>query len=590
MAILSCDHQRLTSSPPRVLNPAGSDASADLNASADVNAGRNFQRWPILLGIALLVFVARLALATHFDLFADETLYAWQSSVMPGSFCPHPPGVLLMVKAGMALLGKTEPGVRLFPMLLSTLMLVPLWLLARDIGEATESGSGKRIAFWTCLAALAAPIYFALGVVTTPDGSQLFFWIWALFFAWHALDTGHVKWWLLCGIAVGLGLFVKYILVLFIPALFLCLMLVPQWRAHLKTPGPWLCMLAALALFVPPFLNHEYSHGWITVAYHLQSRQTRQLPALADIGVYQGIHAAYYSPLLYMAALAGFIWAGREGWKRRDGNLLFLFCFAAVPYVFFALIAAVTERGLSREQWDAPAYATALLAAVLWAHSRQKVSQENLRPGESDDERKRRTRHAGSIQRWGIAALGLGFMMSLMVMTEGVNGAISKTIGSKPLLTSLIGARQMAHAIDAQVEAGTVRPDFLVGNNFSTALSYAFYGRDLPYFTIGGKYNAKYGLVQVLRPIEIGPGFIKEHRGQSALLVVEEHIRPRKAALRRIGTLRELKPHFRSVRSGEPIDVHLFGHRVKRYGTFLCSGLMSTPQSWILSETKLDHK
>jgi hypothetical protein len=561
---------------------------------------KNLQRWPTLLGIVVLVFVARLTLATRFDLFADETLYAWQSSVMPGSFCPHPPGVLLMVKAGMALLGKTELGVRLFPMLLTTLMLIPLWLLAREVGNATETGSGERIAFWTCLAALAAPIYFALGVVTTPDGSQLFFWMWALLFAWHALHTGRLRWWLLCGTTVGLGLFIKYILVLFIPALFLCLMLVPQWRAHLKTPGPWLCTLTAFVLFVPPFLRHEYSHDWITVAYHLQNRQTRQLPTLANIGVYQGIHAAYYSPLLYMAAIAGFVWVAREGWKRRDANLLFLFCFAAVPYAFFALIAAVTKRGLSREQWDAPAYATALLAAVLWAHSlwarglwahsREKRSQENLWRDESENGRPPRTHHSNPIQRWGIVTLGLGFMMSLLVVIEGVSGAVSGAVGSRPLLASLIGARQMAHAIDAQVEAGAFRPNFLVGNNFSTALSYAFYGHHLPYFTIGDKYNAKYGLVQVLRPVGIGPDFIKQHRGESALLVVEEHIRPRKAALRRAKTLQELKPHFRSVRSGEPIEVRLFGHLVKRYGTFLCSGLTSTPQRWILSENNREHQ
>lgn len=585
-----------------------------------------------LAAIVTLVFVARLALAVRFNLFPDETLYAWQSETMPGSFCPHPPGVLLMVRLGIALLGKTELGVRIFPLLLNTLSVVPMWLLAREVGAAQNAAVAQNVgtskergaaqgndlqngdsrnkeraettAFWSVLAMLAAPLYFAFGAITTPDGGQLFFWLCGLLLAWRALNTNQMRWWIAVGAAIGVGLFVKYILILFFPALFLCLLLTPQWRRRLLSPGPYVAVIVALLLFLPPFLRFEYSNDWMTVHYHLGQRQNKQAVNLLDVAVYQGIHAAYLSPLLYIGAIWGAMWALRRGLKGDKGQsnevkgdcvkgdsakcdsvkegraaLVFLFCFAAVPYLFFALIASFTRRDLSREQWDAPSYLTALVAGVLMVqHKVQQVRSLRWR-------------------KWGMAAICLGFAMSMCMVIEATGNLFSRILNKPPFLSNLVYTREMAVQVDKRVRDERVRdervrsasfkPDVLVGGTFTTTLAYAFYGREVRrYYTIGQKFNARYGLVGVLRSIEIEPDFAQREGGRNVLLIIERPGDPVKARLWRQQQMRDLRAAFTSVQEEAPLEIRYRNRFVTRFYLWQCRGLKKIPAGWLVDLSK----
>ena len=575
----------------------------------------------------VLVFVARLAMAVQLNLFPDETLYAWQSETMPGSFSPHPPGVLLMVRTGIALLGKTELGVRIFPLLLSTLCVVPMWLLAREIGlsqhaSAPQSVSDSRnsdsrnvkhsrdeeraqtTAFWSVLALLAAPIYFAFGAITTPDGGQLFFWLCGLLFVWRALNTNRMRWWVATGAIIGMGLFVKYILILFFPALFLCLLLTPQWRRKLFSPGPYVAIVVALLLFLPPFLAFEYSSGWMTVQYHLGDRQNKQAINLLEVAIYQGIHAAYLSPLLYIGAIWGAIWALRQGVKSdkvvrdavngdavnsdavngaevngdevKEGRaaLIFLFCFAAVPYLFFALIASVTKRDLSREQWDAPSYLSALVAGVLMVQ--HKMMQHTMHGA-----------RGLRWQKWGVAAICLGFAMSLGTVLEATGNLWSRALSKPPFLSKLLYSREMAHQIDERVRSASPKPDYVVGGNFTTTLAYAFYGREVRrFYTVGHNFNARYGLVDVLRSIEIDSDFARREQGRNALVVFERGGDPLELRRWRQQRTDNLRAAFTSVREEPPLEIRHQGRFVTRFYLWQCRGLEKIPAGWLLDLSK----
>ena len=561
--------------------------------------------------LAAVIFCAtfiRFFAAWKLELFPDETLYAWQSSTMPSSFCPHPPIVLMMCKAGITLWGHNEFGVRFFSVLFSTLMLWPLWIVAREIGDSVQnsngensnsgnsggaSSGGESVAFWTVLAAVAAPLYFTFGAITTPDGVQLLFWATALLSAWRALNTAQLKWWLATGVVLGIGLFAKYVLILFLPALLCCLLLAPQWRPQLKTAAPWLCIFFALIIFLPPFLRHEYLNDWITTHYHLSSRQTRQFPNGRDIGVYQLYHIAYYSPLLYALALVATIWALREGWKTRASGLVFVASFAVVPYIFFALIASVTARGLSREQWDAPAYLAAFIAFALWAQHADK--------GETLSEMFNKR------ARWQTAAVATGFAMSFLVLGESAFMMLSAPLGQIPFINGVYGAKPLSQAIDVRqsnaqfIKANNEKPDqnavfptgfradILVGDNFASTLSYAFYGSRLPFYTAGEKFNQKYGLVNVLNRIEImsnaSPSFAQLHQGQNILYIEGKDDRKykQKQQVRRI--LDSLRPHFRTVHFGRPIEIRRGRQYVRSFLSVECEGLTSTPEVWVSHPT-----
>ncbi len=309
----------------------------------------DFRKHRLALGsAAILLLVVRAAVAHGLALIPDEALYAWEAARAPFRFSPQPPGIALLVGAGMALLGKTELGVRLFSLLFSTATLVPAYLLARDL-------AGQRVAFWSTLALALLPAGFVFGSLATPDAPQLFLWTLALFLSWRALESGRLTHWMLTGLVVGIGLYIKYVLVFYFPSLLLCLLLTPRGRAHLRTAGPYLAVGVALLVFLPGFTAQQQATGWDALRYHLSERHTLALPSLRALSLYVLIHAGLLSPLLYLLSLAAIVWAGRQTIKATDHRAAFLFSFSAPMLAFFALVAAFTERQHLREHWDAPA-------------------------------------------------------------------------------------------------------------------------------------------------------------------------------------------------------------------------------------------
>lgn len=506
----------------------------------------------LLFAVGSALLLSRLAIALSFDLFPDEALYAWLAERAPFGFTPHPPGIPLLVRAGTFLLGKTELGVRVFPMLLTTLMLVPLYLLARDVG-------GRRVAFWSVIAAAAVPSYFAFGAVTTPDGAQLFFWTLALYFTFKALETSRLSWWILTGVAVGIGLYVKYIIVLYYPSLLLCLLLSPTWRERLRSRGPYLSVAVAFLVFAPVAMGHEYATHFTAARYHLSERQTLQPPSLKGIVTYQLLHAGYLSPLLYFGLLAAMVWAGVNGARKKDNRLLFLFCFSAVVFVFFLLIAAVTKRALNREHWDAPAYVAALIAAVVMTQT-------------ASLQRKGRRVYAG-------LALTLGIFMSTIYVLEGTTGLGSRLTGSHPRFTKLIGWRTMAEGVDQRMkgDARTSSDAFFLGETFPCALAYAFYGHQTKrVYMLDREHSAKYGLVGVLRSIDASRGLAHE-RGHDAIFVAEVNS-PSRGMLppELIARTRALRQAFASVEQVRSIPIMRHRREVKWFYVLRCTNLRTT--------------
>ncbi len=501
----------------------------------------------LLFAVGGVLLLSRLAIALHFDLFPDEALYAWLAERAPFGFTPHPPGIPLLIRAGTSLFGRTELGVRIFPMLLTTLMLIPLYLLAHDVG-------GGRVAFWSVIAAAAVPSYFAFGAVTTPDGTQLFFWTLALYFTFKALETSRLSWWALAGATVGVGLYVKYIIVLYYPSLLLCLLLSPTWRAHLRSRGPYLSIAVAFLVFAPVAIGHEYATHFTAVRYHLSERQTLQSPSLKGIATYQLLHAGYLSPLLYCGLLTAMVWAGVNGVRKKDNRLLFLFCFSVIMFTFFLLIAAVTKRVLNREHWDAPAYVAALVAAAMMQY---------------EGGHKGRRVYAG-------LALALGILMSTLYVLEGTTGGVSRLTGSHPRFTKLLGWRTMAEGVDRQMksDARTSSDAFFLGETFPCALAYAFYGHQIQrVYTLDREYSAKYGLVGVLRSIDASRGLAHE-RGRNAIFVAEVNS-PSRGMLppALIARTRELKRAFASVEQVRSIPVVRHRREVKWFYVLRCANL-----------------
>ena len=63
-----------------------------------------------------------------------------------------------------------------------------------------------RIGFWAIVAASVMPLFFVGASLMTIDTVYVFFWTWAAWAFWRAKEETRLRWWVLTGMLVGLGL------------------------------------------------------------------------------------------------------------------------------------------------------------------------------------------------------------------------------------------------------------------------------------------------------------------------------------------------------------------------------------------------
>lgn len=453
----------------------------------------------LLVAVAAVLAVMRLDAASTLNLFTDEILYAWTWTVAPLNFSPHPPGVPMLAASGMALLGRTDLGVRLGAWILGTLVAPLMFLLGRAVADS-------RAGFWAALQSLCVPLFFAFGVILTPDGPLLVLWLAGLIAAWHALESGRMRWWCALGVIVGAGLHTKYMMVFLPASLAVCMGVVPEWRRHWRAAGPWAALAIVVAIFVPVWAWTESHTGWQALRYHLSSRQEWRGPSIRDFLEYYGIHAVYYSPVLYGGTVAAGVWALVSGWRSRNRRLLFLGIFAGLIFVFFAVVGAFTKRELSREQWDAPAYAAALPAFVL-------MVRRGLAAG----------RHRRAWRTLAVGAPALGAVVMVGAYVEFHTDLVSRAMGRRPLLQSVTRLRPAVAQADAglaALPAGTA--PMLVANSFHSVLAHWFYGRtDARRYTLDHASHQQYGVTHLLERAGMTEGLMPVQPGGDAVFFAE---------------------------------------------------------------------
>jgi hypothetical protein len=105
---------------------------------------------------------------------------------------------------------------------------------------------------------------FGAGALLTPDVALQFFWLLVLHEAAIALTRDERRW-LSAGVATGLGILGKYIMVLIGPALLVGLM---AKKGSLRRPWPYAGALACL-LTITPHLAWNHKNDWVTWRFQL---------------------------------------------------------------------------------------------------------------------------------------------------------------------------------------------------------------------------------------------------------------------------------------------------------------------------------
>jgi hypothetical protein len=504
--------------------------------------------------------VVRVGIASGFSLFQDELLYSYLAFNNLHSFCPHPPGIPALLRFGTLLIGKNEVGVRLFSILLSTLTILPVWMLARDLG-------GSKTALRAVICFVALPFYLVIGSIMTPDASQLFFWSVSLFLAWRALQLSETRWWIALGIVLGLGLYIKYILILFVPALLIAIVAHRPWHRHLRRPGLYVCLIIAFLVFVPYAAWRDSQTNWDALNYHLRDRQKFVMPNLKEYAIYHGAHLLYYSPVLYVLMLYAAGWALWRGFTRRDGALLFLGVFAAAPYVFFAVIAFFTSRILSREQWDAPAYISAVIALVVMLQRTIAVAT----PGATI-----------KLLRWFRIGIATAVLILAVTVFEASTSQISRALHLTPMFSSTAGWKTLSRAIDddfAHLSRRGAKNPFLLGNSFEEIFAYDFYGKSKKrFYTLDSDRQDIYGVTEVLRAGKLLQENLVNERGNDAVFAMQQELKPTSSDMRKVRRRRgKMRLMFGHVDSTTTHTAYRGGKAIKSYLLMDCTNLIKLP-------------
>ena len=212
--------------------------------------------------LALIKLALQLYAAPHYGIFRDEMYYLACGQHLAWGYVDHPPLMPFIAWLVSHTLGTSLLAIRLLPALAGAALV---WLTG---SLARRMGGGAFAQALAALAVLMAPIYMLMDHWFTMNAFEPLLWMAMAWCVLRFIESGNPRWWLWIGILCGVGLEMKYTVVLFAAGLLLGLLLTPHRRVFLSK-WFWLGCLAAFLIFLPnlvwlvrhhfPFLEYEHN-------------------------------------------------------------------------------------------------------------------------------------------------------------------------------------------------------------------------------------------------------------------------------------------------------------------------------------------
>lgn len=391
--------------------------------------------------------------ATGFELYGDEAQYWFYGEELGFGYYSKPPLVPWIIAGTTAVCGQGEFCVRLASPLLHGLTAIVIYALGRDL-------FGARTGVWSAIVYATLPgVSYSSGIIST-DVPLLFFWALGLLalnriFAEPAglgnapaERSRRMRWAIVLGLSLGLGLLSKYAMAYFIlcTGLMLLLCRATRWFATSRE----IAVAAAVALLVmSPNLIWNAQNGWATL-FHVYENASVAGGILLHPGKaleFFGSQFLVFGPVLF-AVLLWRLWRWREAGPQGE-RLLLLF---SVPIIALITLQALASR--AHANWAAVAYVAASVLVVAWV----------MRAGP-------RRLVTGSV------ALHVAFAAVLYSVVTFGTGAFALVPGGERLLARVQGWR----AVAAEVRARAADQDLsaIVTGDRMLLAELLYYGRDL---------------------------------------------------------------------------------------------------------------
>lgn len=231
----------------------------------------------LVWGLAALFLVLHVAadLVAPYGFQRDEFLYFAMGDHLRLWRMDFPPFIAIAARAARLVAGDAMAGIRLVPNLAASALVVLAAALARRLG------GGRLAQGFAALAVVASVFFQRAGTLFQPTILDALWWTLG-FYALARLaraDPPAGRWWLLLGVAGGIGLLTKFS-ILFLGFGILVALLVTRHRRALTARWPWVTLLLALAIGSPSLVG-QVRLGWPVV------EQMRDLQAgqLAHVGI-----------------------------------------------------------------------------------------------------------------------------------------------------------------------------------------------------------------------------------------------------------------------------------------------------------------
>ncbi|HEX6104125.1 MAG TPA: glycosyltransferase family 39 protein [Gemmatimonadales bacterium] len=296
----------------------------------------------------------------------DEFLYLAMGRHLRLWSMDFPPGIALLAEAGRATLGDSLVAIRLAPALAGALLVVAAALFARELG------GGGRAQVLAALAVLASPLFLRSANLFQPVVFDQVTWSAALLALTRLSWRPDPRWWIALGLALGLGVLVKFSIAFVGLGIAAAILLTPL-RRSLLTPWPWSALALALAVGSPSLVG-QWTLGFPVVGQMADLREG-QLERVTAAAFFAGQLLWGPTTLLAAGGLAALLAAGRFrryralGWACAATLLVLLLLRGKAYYAgpiypaLFGAGAVPLER--TRLRWAVAAAVLAFGGAVL---------------------------------------------------------------------------------------------------------------------------------------------------------------------------------------------------------------------------------
>ncbi|GAB4274434.1 MAG: hypothetical protein Kow0029_14780 [Candidatus Rifleibacteriota bacterium] len=329
------------------------DKTREDSKSSDAAKTEARDLWILLGGLMIL----RLFLSMFLELTPDEAYYWELSRRLDWSYYDHPPMVAYLISFFTSILGNTSFAIRL-PSVFG--LLAASFLIYRICVEHLKSSRNGILAV---IALNFTPAGMALGFITTPDTPLAFFWVLAMYSFLKAINDSRDRWWIMTGIALGLGALSKYNMIFFVPGIAMTILAFPKYRGLVYTRRYWLMVILA-ALGTIPVVYWNMVHDWISFKFQfhhgLKPSNRGIVKNIGDfLGGQLGTIGITLFPILWLAVCKNAI----NAWKRADETRFFL-AWLAFPMMAFFVYTGTQSK--VEANWPQIAYISAMILAAEW--------------------------------------------------------------------------------------------------------------------------------------------------------------------------------------------------------------------------------